>query len=324
MRIVEAVKFGGPDVLRTRDVPDLVAGAGQAVIEVVAADTLFVETQIRAGIGSEYWGLEPPYVPGNGVSGRVAAVGAGVDAAWVGRSVGAHTGGAQGAYASQVVVDAEALVAVPDGLELTYAAALLHDGPTALALLDKVGAPRTGEWALVLGAAGGMGLVLVQLLVAAGARVAGAARGAAKLDAVRSLGAEAVDYSLPGWVSQVRGLVGDSGVEVVFDGVGGELGRAAFGLVARGGRFSAHGTPSGSFTGIAQPDAAAAGVTLTGIERVQLSPGELRQTTARAFAAAADGRIRPIVGRTYPLERAGEAHAAIENRQVVGKTVLLA
>ncbi|GAB3400092.1 MDR/zinc-dependent alcohol dehydrogenase-like family protein [Flindersiella endophytica] len=324
MRVVEAVKFGGPDVLRTREVPDAVAGAGQVVIEVAAADTLFVETQIRAGIGSEYWGIEPPYVPGNGVAGRVSAVGAGVDPAWAGRAVAAHTGGARGAYASRAVVDADALVDVPSGLELTDAAALLHDGPTALALLDKVGAPRQGGWALVLGAAGGMGLVLVQLLAGAGARVVGAARGAEKLAAVRSLGAEAVDYSAPEWVAEVRSLVGDSGVEVVFDGVGGELGRAAFGLVTPGGRFSAHGMPSGSFTGLDQPDATAAGITLTRIEQVQLAPGELRQTTARALAAAADGRIRPFVGRTYPLERAGEAHAAIENRQVVGKTLLLA
>jgi NADPH2:quinone reductase len=125
-------------------------------------------------------------------------------------------------------------------------------------------------------------------------------------------------------MADVRSLVGDAGVEVVFDGVGGELGRAAFGLVAKGGRFSAHGMPSGSFTGLDQSDAAAQAITLTGIEQVQLTPDELRQTTARALAAAADGRIRPFVGRTYPLESAGEAHSAIESRQVVGKTLLLA
>lgn len=316
MRIAEVVKFGGPEVLQSREVADPVAGAGQAVIDVVAADTLFVETQIRTGWGAEQWGLTPPYVPGNGVAGRVSAVGPDVDPGLVGRSVAAHTGG-HGGYASRVVVDADALIPVPEGLGLVDAAALLHDGPTALALLDKVGA-RAGERALVLGAAGGMGLVLVQLLVAAGAQVIGAARGERKLEAVRSLGAEAVDYSQPGWDQRV----GEP--DVVFDGVGGELGRAAFAITARGGRYSAHGAPSGDFTPISQAEAAERDIRLTGIELVQLGPGELKDATERALREAAAGQIRPLIGRTFPLVEAGAAHSAIEERQVVGKTLLLA
>jgi NADPH:quinone reductase len=168
---------------------------------------------IRYGLGVGYFPVTPPYVPGNGVAGRVISTGMGVDPAWVGRPVAAHTGesGGSGGYAEQVAVLAEDVIAVPDGLGLPEAAALLHDGVTALGLLERVGV-KPGEWVLVTAAAGGMGVLLVQLARAAGGRVIGAARGARKLRLVRDVGAEAVvDYSEAGWAGRVRELTGDGG-----------------------------------------------------------------------------------------------------------------
>jgi NADPH:quinone reductase len=325
MRVVRATRFGGPEVLVAQDAPEPVAGPGQVVVDVAAADTLFVETQIRRGLGGRYFTVTPPYVPGSGVAGRVGAVGEGIDAGWVGRRVVAVTGGS-GGYAERAAAPADGLIPVPDGLDLREALAVLHDGTTALGLLE--GTPvRPGDWVLVTAAGGGLGIILVQLARAAGARVIAAARGKRKLDLARELGAEAVvDYSEPGWAEEVREAAGGRGPDVVYDGAGGDVGSAAFEIMAAGGRFSAHGAPSGGFTSIDPEEARRRGVTVRGIEQVQFAPEEtkrLAERAARAVSAAAAGRIRPVIGQTFPLERAAEAHAAIEAREVIGKTLLL-
>lgn len=325
MRQVVATQFGGPDVLETSTAPDPVARPGQVVVDVAVADTLFVDTQIRRGWGREHFTVQPPYVPGNGVAGIVSSVGDVVDPDWIGRRVVAHTGerGGHGGYVERAVVSADAIVAVPAGLDLPDATAVLHDGPTAIELVDNAGIqPR--EWVLVLAAGGGLGILLVQLVHAAGGRVIAAARGRRKLDLVRRLGAAVVvDYSEPDWAKRVLDATGGTGPDVVFDSAGGELGRAAFDITARGGRFSAHGAPSGGFTAIDPYEAQRRRVTVRGIEQVQFAPADLKRMTERAMSEAAAGRIAPVIGQTFPLEKAADAHAAIESRDVVGKTLLV-
>lgn len=320
MRVVQVTRFGGPEVLVTSEAPDPVAGPGQVVVDVSVAPVLFVETQIRRGWGREYFAVKPPYVPGVGMAGQVISVGEGVDPGWVGRQVVATT---TGGYAEQTVIPAEGLIPVPDGLGLREAAALLHDGTTALGLAEGARI-RPGEWVLVVAVGGGLGILLVQLAHAAGARVIGAARGKRKLDLARELGADAVvDYSEPDWPERVREATGGAGPDVVFDGVGGQIGRAAFEVTARGGRFSRHGAPSGAFAAIDPQEAKRHGVTVRGIEHVQFAPADAKRLAERALSEAAAGRIRPVIGQTFPLERAADAHAAIEARGVIGKTLLL-
>ncbi|MEO3808607.1 zinc-binding dehydrogenase [Sphaerisporangium sp. B11E5] len=322
MRVIQAERFGGPEVLVVRVVDDPVAGDGEAVIEVEAADTLFVETQIRRGGVRAFFQVEPPYVPGGAVAGRVRAAGGGVDPGWVGREVAAFAGGG-GGYAEQVVVPAEALIAVPGGLGTARAAALMHDGVTGLSVFESAEV-KPGEWVLVTAAGGGMGVLLVQLARAAGARVAAAARGASKLGLARELGAElVVDYTGPGWAEHVRVATGGAGADVVFDGAGGEIGRAAFQVTADGGRFSAHGAAAGGFAPVDPAEAARRGVTVRGIGDVRLGLPERRALAARALAEAAAGRIRPVIGRTFPLDHAADAHTAIEARTVTGKALLV-
>lgn len=325
MRVVRATAFGGPEVLVAGSAPDPVAGPGQAVIRAEVADVLSFDAVIRSGAAAGFVPIRPPYVPGNGVAGRVTAVGEGVDGGWAGRRVVAHTGGhgGSGGYAEQAAVAADALVPVPDELALTDAMALLHDGATALGLVESIGINR-GERVLVLGAAGGLGLLLVQLARAAGARVAGAARGKRKLDLVLEMGADAaVDYSEPGWPERAARAAGGTGPDVIFDGAGGSLGEAAFRIIADGGRFSAHGSAAGGFAGIDPGEARRRRVTVRGIEQVQFGPGQLELFAGRALAAAAAGTIRPFIGQTFPLERAADAHAAIGSRAALGKTLLL-
>ncbi|MDT7695666.1 MAG: NADPH:quinone reductase [Pseudonocardiales bacterium] len=316
-------RFGAPEVLVTREVPDPVAGPGEAVIAVVAADVLWVETMIRRTGGGEYFDVTPPYVPGNAVAGRVQAVGDGVDPAWVGRAVVAHTG-QRGGYAEQAVVPVDGLSTVPDGMGLGTAAALLHDGPTALALAEgtRIG---SGDAVLVVGASGGLGIVSVQLARARGARrVVALARDEGKLGRIRELGADfVIDLEAPDWVELARAALGGEGADVILDNVGGRVGEAAFAAIAPRGRFSAHGTPSGQFAAVDPAEAHRRGVTVRGIADVQLTEADLKRLTELALDEAAADHIRPVIGQTFPLSRAADAHTAIERRAVFGKTLLL-
>jgi NADPH2:quinone reductase len=318
MQAVQVKEFGGPEVLELAEVPDPVARPGEVVIETAVASVLWVETMIRRSGGRPYFTVEPPYVPGNGVGGRVRAVGEGVNQDWRGRQVVAHTGGG-GGYASLVAVPAEGLSAVPAGLKVADAAALLHDGVTATAIFDQLrvsGADRV----LVVGVSGGLGIVAMQLARCRGAQVIGTARDWRKLDRLRHLGT-VVDSDDVDWRDRIRLAIGE--VDVIIDNVGGTLGEAAFDLLAQNGRFSAHGTPSGRFAALDEGLVAQRGAEVTGIGDVQLSTDTRRRLTDRILADAAAGRIRPLIGQTWPLERAAEAHAAIESRSVIGTTQLL-
>jgi NADPH:quinone reductase len=317
MKAVWLEEFGGPEALVAADAPDPVPGPGQALIEVSFANITFVETMFRAS-GFGPFETELPMIPGNGVGGVVASVGAEVDERLVGRRVVAGTGGS-GGYAERAAVDAGAIVEVPEGLELDDAVALLADGRTAMMLVRKAGL-REGERVLVEAAVGGVGTLLVQLARAAGARVVAAAGGACKVEVARGAGVEiAVDYREPGWAEQVREAVGS--VDVVFDGVGGDIGESAFGLLDHGGRMVRFGMASGEWARISEEAVAGRGVELIGLSR--LAPEETRALTEDALAEAAAGRLQPVIGQWYPLDRASDAHAAIESRATVGKTLLV-
>jgi NADPH:quinone reductase len=325
VRAVEVTRFGGPDVLELRGLPDPAPGPGQVVLAVSASDVLFVDAMIRSGKGIDYFPIRPPYVPGNGVGGTVAALGDGVDSAWLGRPVVARTGGpgGSGGYAELAAVDLDACAPVPEGVDLFDATAVLHDGTTALRILEKT-APQEGEWVLVLAAAGGMGILLVQLLANQGAHVVGAAGGATKRDVVSKAGAvAAIDYGEPGWTEAVMDATGGQRPTLVLDGVGGRIGAEAFGLIADGGRFSAHGTPSGSFASIDPGEATCRNVTVTTIADLQYGGGDRSRLLNAVLDEVAAGRLAPLVGQTFSLDEVSEAHLAIEARQTVAKTLLL-
>lgn len=265
MRAVQAREFGPPDVLVPIELPEPTAGPGQVVVGVKYAPVLFLDTQIRSGWGRDWFSVTPPYTPGSGVAGEISSAGPGVDPEWVGRRVVADTPEG-GGYLERTAVEVSRLVAIPEALGTAEAAALLHDGRTAMGLAEVAGC-RPGEW--VLAATGG------------------------------------------------------AGPDVVFDGVGGQIGQAAFAITARGGRFSAHGAPSGGFAPIDRQDAERHMITVWGIEQAQFALADARRLTERALAEAAAGRIRPIIGQTFPLDQAADAHRAIEARDVIGKTLLV-
>jgi NADPH2:quinone reductase len=212
------------------------------------------------------------------------------------------------------------LIEVPAGVLVRDAAALLADGRTALALIDRA-RPRPGDTVLVEAAAGGVGTLLVQLARAAGARVVALAGGERKLRVARDLGADvAIDYGGGDWARVVRDAVG--GVDVAFDGVGGDIGLAAFGLLRPGGRFCPFGMASGSFAPVPRELAQARQVTV--LAGAAADPAKLKDLVRAALAEAAAGRIRPVIGQEFELARAADAHAAIEARATIGKTLLAA
>jgi NADPH2:quinone reductase len=291
VRAIWLREFGAPEVLVAGEAPEPEPGPGQVVIDVAFANVTFVETQVRAGRGP--FEVRLPMIPGNGVGGTVGS-----------RRVIASTGGS-GAYAERVAADEAALFDVPDGLALDHAVALLADGRTAM-MLTEAARIRPGDRVLVEAAAGGVGTLLVQLALAAGATVIAAAGAERKLELASSLGAQVtVDYTKPGWAESCGGL------DVVFDGVGGAIGRAAFERLVPGGRMLSYGLASGEWTRVAPEEANARGV-----ELVRATPR--REHTERALASD----LRPVIGQRFALEDAARAHAAIEARATVGKTLL--
>jgi NADPH:quinone reductase len=318
MKAVVIREFGPPGVLRLEDVPGPSAGQAQVVIDVAFASITFVETQVRAGRPPSKAMLPAlPAILGNGVGGTVIQAGEGAGPGLLGQRVVAALGG-KGGYAEEAAAAAAGVVEVPDGLELRDATALLADGRTALGLTELAG-PGSGDTVLVEAAAGGVGTLLVQFARNAGARVVALAGGERKLAVARDLGADlVVDYREAGWPSRVREAAGK--VDVVFDGVGGDIGLAAFGLLSDGGRFCPFGMASGGFTPVG-PDLARE----RGVAVLRSGPPDAERVRALSKAAldeAAAGRIRPVIGQEFWLSQAAAAHEAIETRATIGKTLL--
>ncbi len=170
--------------------------------------------------------------------------------------------------------------------------------------------------------------LLVQLAKAAGAgMVIGAARGKEKVEAVARLGTDVtIDYTREDWGEQVRKVTGGKGADVVVDSVGGTIGRQGFEVAANGhGRLAVFGSSSGNGITVETRELAARGITIIGAlgRMLSLTEQEMRANAAFALTEAAAGRLVVVIGQTYPLERAAEAHAALEARQTIGKVLLI-
>ncbi|GAA1659883.1 zinc-binding dehydrogenase [Nonomuraea maheshkhaliensis] len=327
MHAVVLHSFGPAENLSYEVVPDPEPGPGQVRIAVKAAGVHLVETMLRKGGTSDSQTPLPPLpelpsIFGGEVAGTVDAVGPDVDPAWIGRDV-VTSGGRPGGYAELAVADLTALHRVPDGVDHASAVAMIVTGVTALHFLD-VAALSSADVVLVTSAAGGVGRLLVQYARRLGCHVIGAAGGPAKVAAVRELGADlAVDYDEPGWEQRVADLLGGRKVTALLDGVGGDRARAAFELLADGGRCLTIGNASQRPI---EPDpglVASRGLSVTNALLLLLGQQAERPAyEVRALAAAAEGTLVPAV-QTFPLAEAAAAHAALESRRTTGKVVLV-
>jgi NADPH:quinone reductase len=325
MHAIRLHAFGPAENLRYEEVDDPRPGPGQARIAVAAAGVHLIDTVLREGRPMGPLALpELPTIPGREVAGVVDAVGPQVDDRWLGRRVVAHLGPASGGYAELAVREIEALHTLPDGLADDAAVAMIGTGRTALAVLE-VAQLTPEDVVLVTAAAGGLGSLLVQAARNAGATVVGVAGSPAKVQRVSQLGAGvAVDYSAPGWSDAVRAALDGREVTVALDGVGGALGRGALELVGVGGRLILFGWSSGAPTELSIGDLYSRGLTASAAigARIAQRPGGVRDLEEQALAAAAGGRLVPLVQR-FALAQAAAAHTAIQTRATVGKTVLV-
>jgi NADPH2:quinone reductase len=326
MHAIRQHEFGPPETLIYEEVADPVPAEGQVRIAVEAAGVHLLDTTIRKGESGGPFPLpDLPMTPGREVAGRVEALGPGVDDQWLGRRVVAHLGMASGGYAELAVAPAGALHELPDDLEADAAVAMIGTGRTTMGILE-VAQPTPDDVVLVTAAAGGIGSLLVQAAHNVGAIVAGVAGGPDKVERARKLGADVgVDYRDAGWPDTVRDALEGRSVTLALDGVGGEIGRGALELLGPGGRIVMFGWSSGTPLELSAGDLYAGGITASAAvgPRTMQRPGGMRDLETRALAEAAAGRLVPSVTR-FPLADAAQAHAALEGRNTVGKTVLLA
>ena len=328
MRGMHAIRlhaFGPPENLTYEQVDDPRPGPGQVRVAVAAAGVHLLDTSIRSGrSGGPYPLPDLPQIPGREVAGVVDELGPDVDAGWLGRRVVGHLGSASGGYAELAVRDTSALHVLPDHVADDAAVAMIGTGRTTIGILE-LAAPVAEDVVLVTAAAGGIGSLLVQAARNAGATVVGVAGGAEKVARVRALGADvAVDYTEPDWPERVRAALDGREPTLALDGVGGDLGRAALELLGGGGRIILFGWSSGGPTRLTTEDLYAFGITASAAlgPRMMNRPGGLRPLEAAALAAAASGELVPVIQR-FPLAEAARAHAALESRATVGKTVLV-
>lgn len=327
MHAIRLHAFGPPENLRYESLADPEPGPGEVRVAVGGAGVHLLDASLRAGkVGPPLPLPALPHVPGREVAGVVEQVGDGVAREWLGRRVVAHLGREprHGGYASATVAAADALHALPDTLDDARAVAMIGTGRTALAILE-VAQLRADDVVLVTAAAGGLGSLLVQAGLRADALVVAVAGGAEKVARAKEQGAAiAVDYTEPDWAEQVREQLGDFELTVVFDGVGGTLGKTAMGLLAPGGRHILFGYSSGTPTEVTTADLYRGGLTVSSAvgPAIARRPGGLRGLERDALAAAARGELIPAV-QTFPLSEAAAAHAALEARATTGKVVLL-
>lgn len=310
MRAVVIERFGGPEVLRLADLPDLQAGPGQVRVAVHAAGTNPVDAGNRSD--GSWAGLDLPFVPGYDVAGVVDQVGEGVDAISIGDRVMAMTPFPRGAggYAEQVAIDVDLVATLPADASMIEAAAVPLAGGTAYDVLERIDLDP-GSWVLVHGASGGVGTFLVQLAAARGLRVVALASERSH-DLLGDLGADrCIDYHD---VDVARGALEAAGgpVDAVVDLVGGSSLHESLGAIR----------PYGKLASIASPDLdmdpiVDANLTFHGV--LIADSGDRVRALAGLMGA---GTIRSVVAEVFPLERAADAHRQLETGHSGGKIVL--
>ena len=330
---MKAVRFhenGDPEVLRYEEVPDPAPGPGQVLLRVLAAGVNYADASRRKG-GTSYPRPTPlPFTPGSEVVGIVEQLGEGVTGIERGATFMAWLG--QGGYAEMAVADAADLLPVPQGVKPVEALSLIIQGLTAALILKGSARLRAGESVLIEGAAGGVGVLALQLAKIYGAgRVIGAASTPAKRDLVLRLGADAaVDYSQPGWAAEVKAKNGGRPIDIILEMTGGAVFDEALDCLAPLGRMVAYGNAGRRPMTLNAQRLFAQNQTVTGFFLSGFIAGQSRDRGAFAMKLLAelggyvsDGRLRLQLGGSYKLAQAADAHRALETRGTMGKIVLV-
>ena len=310
MHAVVFERNGGPDVLTFREVPDPEPGPGEAVVDVEAAGVNYMDVYERQGNG---YGSPPPATPGAEGAGTIAGTGERV--AWM---------NVPGSYAQRLSAPRERLVPLPDNLPSEVAAAAMLQGITADYLVSDSYPVHPGDWVVVHAAAGGMGLLLTQLVTLRGGRVIGTTSTEEKAALARQAGAEEV-LGYEDFDGRVREITGGEGAAVVYDGVGRTTFDAGLKALRPTGSMILYGAASGQPEPLTLQSLAAHGslyVQRPTVKTYTRTPAMLQERARRVLDLVSAGKLEIRIGARYPLDQARQAHEDLEARRTTGKLLL--
>ncbi len=323
MKAVLCKQYGPPETLVVEEVPDLVPGKGEVVIDVKACGVNFPDTLI---IENKYQFKPPlPFSPGGEVSGVISAVGEGVKGFKVGMPVFAMLG--HGGFAEQVLANAKVVIPTPKGMDAHTAAAIsMTYGTSYHALVDRAKI-KEGETLLVLGASGGVGLAAIDIARNLGAKIIAAASTDEKLALCKEYGAtETINYTTENLKARIKEITGGKGVDVIYDPVGGDYAEQALRGMAWEGRFLVIGFAAGDIPKIPLNLTLLKGCQIVGVfwgRFVTMFPKDNMKNFMQLIQWYAQGKIKPHIHATYPLEQAADALYDMLNRKVRGKVLLV-
>jgi NADPH2:quinone reductase len=322
VRVAVCQELGPLDRVVIEERPSPLPGPGQVLVDVKATGVNYVDGLLCQG----RYQMKPatPYVPGGELAGVVSAVGDDVTRVGVGDRVMAMTG--FGAFAEQVVVNALAIEPIPGALGFGQAAAFIQSYSTAWFTMTRRTTVATGEWVLVLGAGGGIGLAAVDVAVALGAQVIAAASSPEKLAAAKAMGAIATIAYESDDLKSVARQISDGGVDVVIDSVGGRHSEPALRALRRFGRFCVIGFASGSISPVPLNQVLLNNRTVVGVDWgawAITNPGGNREVLAELFELVESGHLHPTVPEERPFDDVVAVMEGLLDRSLSGKFVLV-
>jgi NADPH:quinone reductase len=319
MRAVVVSRTGGPEVLEIRDLPVPQPGKGELLVDVEAVGVNYRDVYERNGA----YGGSPPFVAGVEGAGTVTAVGENVTEFSAGDRVAWSN--APGSYAEQIALEATRAVPIPDGISREVAAAVLLQGMTAHYLATSTYPVRTGDAVLVHAAAGGVGLLLTQIVKARGSHVIATTSTDEKGRLAREAGADEV-ISYDGFAERVRELTDGAGAAVVYDGVGRATFDESLRSLRRRGTMVLYGAASGAvppFDPMRLEQEGSLFLTRPTLRHYTAERSELLERAGEVFGAVADGNLDVRIGGRYSFEESRQAHEDLEARRTTGKLLLL-
>jgi len=320
MKAIQITETGGPEVMKHIDLPDPEPGVGQALVDIQAVGVNFTDVYGRAGV------IPPatlPWIPGVEGAGVVSAVGSGVTEVAVGDVV-AYSG-VPGSYAERTVAPAAQLVKMPDGLDATSGATAMLQGMTAHYLCHSTYPIQAGDVALVHAGAGGVGLILTQMVKALGGTVISTVSTEAKAQQSQDAGADhVINYVEDDFEARVNEITGGAGIQVAYDSVGKTTFDKSVACLAPRGYMVLYGQASGPPAPM-NPGLLGAGslyLTRPGLGDYVVTRGELEQRAGDVLGWVKSGELKLRVEHVFPLSDAVEAHRQLESRATTGKLLI--
>lgn len=321
MKAIQVRRTGGPEVLEPAELPVPDPGPGEILVRQAAIGLNYIDTYHRSGL----YPVDLPFTPGGEGSGVVEQVGEGVTRFRPGDRA-AYAGGF-GAYAEYRALPEGRAVRLPEAISTETAAASMLKGMTAEYLVRRTWPLAAGETALVYAAAGGVGSILTQWARALGATVIGVVGGAEKAAVARGLGADhVIDHRREDIAARVREITGGAGVRVVYDGVGKATFEASLKSLGRRGLLVSYGNASGAvpaFDPLLLSRHGSLFLTRPTLADYIATTEELDASAAALFEVIASGKVTVAINQRFPLEKAAEAHRALEASETTGSTLLI-